>query len=165
MAFDLGNSGSFDWSGATTPLEGGSWDKGQGSFGSWDGNLDTNQFGTASSDKGKNFLENFIKGMNNNNKYRNKAEDEDKDKDKKDKPYGGDISGGGTQKVFDNFSVVYPQQHNAMYIPGTPPSENRGGLGGTLGRLGGTVLGGMVGGPLGATLGGTLGGYAGSQFG
>ena len=124
----------------------------------------TGQYSSSPSSSGKGFLENFVKGMGSltsSNKYRNKAEDEDK----KDKPYGGDISGGGTQKVFDNFSVVYPQQHNAMYIPGTPPSENRGGLGGTLGRLGGTVLGGMVGGPLGATLGGTLGGYAGSQFG
>ncbi len=47
--------------------------------------------------------------------------------------FGDPIYGRGSQ-VLDNLSVVYPQQHAPMFIPGT---EGKRGLGGTIGTLAG----------------------------
>lgn len=72
----------------------------------------------------------------------------------------GDAIGGKGGKLLENLSVLYPQQHSPMFIPG----QTSEGIGGTIGRVAGTIGGALIGGPAGAQIGGSIGGGIGSFF-
>ena len=68
---------------------------------------------------------------------------------------------GKSGQVLDNLSVVYPQQHAPVYVPGVEGKKGFGStIGGIAGAIGGSLIPG-VGTGLGATLGSGVGGFFG----
>lgn len=77
----------------------------------------------------------------------------------------GEFGGGGSGKVTDNLSVIYPQQLGPTFIPGMP-GEDSGSIGSRIaGGLGGALSGAATGstfGPWGTAVGALVGGASGA---